>query len=202
MSSSEAAAGTSALVVGAGRVGTYLACKIAHAGGRVILKGSKNPRNKGGNTHVDALCGEAGVSLIRDYDSCRNQTVDFVFVTVKTYDLPNVKAELDAHGIKPRIAILVHNGIISQLFEKSVRVVIPQSYDFVETPGVGCGVKIHVKNEEKPWVSALFFLFSRLHPTSDKKKCNAQSLVRERFPGEVPKGSSLASSFPPDDDNR
>jgi hypothetical protein len=43
-------------------------------------------------------------------------------------------------------------GIISQLFDKSVRVVIPQSYDFVETPGVGCGVKIHVKNEDKPWV--------------------------------------------------
>jgi hypothetical protein len=33
-------------------------------------------------------------------------------------------------------------------------VVIPQSYDFVETPGEGCGVKIHVKNEEKPWVRA------------------------------------------------
>jgi hypothetical protein len=32
------------------------------------------------------------------------------------------------------------------------RVVIPQSYDFHETPGVGCGVEIAVKNEDKPWV--------------------------------------------------
>jgi hypothetical protein len=38
------------------------------------------------------------------------------------------------------------------VFPTSVRVVIPQSYDFHETPGVGCGVAIHVKNEDKPWV--------------------------------------------------
>lgn len=38
------------------------------------------------------------------------RTVDFVFISVKTYDLKNVKAELDEFNIKPRIAILVHNG--------------------------------------------------------------------------------------------
>lgn len=154
MSSSDAI-GPSALVIGAGRVGTYLACKFANAGGRVILKGSKPAEAKYPLQHfVDALCREAGVDFIREYDACRDQTVDFVFISVKTYDLPSVKAELDEFNIKPRIAILVHNGIIPQLFDKSVRVVIPQSYDFVETPGEGCGVKIHVKNEDKPWVRA------------------------------------------------
>ena len=37
------------------------------------------------------------------------------------------------------------------MFPSSVRVVIPQSYDFVETPGEGVRREIHVKNEEKPW---------------------------------------------------
>ena len=159
MSMSSETSGPSVLVVGAGRVGTYLACKFANAGGRVVLKGSKNPRNPSGQ--VDALCKEAGVELIRDYDTHRDRKVDFVFISVKTYDLPGVKAELDEHGIEPRIAILVHNGIIAPLFDKSVRVVIPQSYDFVDCPGEGCGVKIHVKNEEKPWVSTVRYTCCR-----------------------------------------
>ena len=29
---------------------------------------------------------------------------------------------------------------------------MPQSWDIVKTPGVGCGYDIHVKNEDKPWV--------------------------------------------------
>jgi len=145
--------GPSVLVVGAGRVGTYLACKFAQAGGRVILKGSKPSLAKYAlQHHVDSLCAQAGVEFIREYTECRDQIVDFVFISVKTYDLAAVKAELDECNVRPRIAILVHNGIVSPLFDKSVRVVIPQSYDFVETPGEGCGVKIHVKNEEKPWV--------------------------------------------------
>ena len=41
---------------------------------------------------------EAGVTFIREYDQCRNQAVDFVFVSVKTYSLPAVKADLDAFG--------------------------------------------------------------------------------------------------------
>ena len=143
------------VVVGAGRVGTYLACKLARAGGRVLLKGTAPAKDRPASRKdgfVDALCAEAGVTFIREYDQCRGQAVDFVFVSVKTYSLPAVKAELDAHGLKPRIAILVHNGIVKPVFPTSVRVVIPQSYDFHETPGVGCGVAIHVKNEDKPWV--------------------------------------------------
>ena len=89
--------------------------------------------------------------FIRDYESLRDRVVDFVFVTVKTYDLPAVKADMDALGVRPRVAEGA-NGIVAPLFDVSVRVVIPQSYDFVETPGLGCGVDIHVKNEEKPWV--------------------------------------------------
>lgn len=146
--------GPSVLVIGAGRVGTYLACKFAESGGDVVLKGTK-PGAKAASSlqpFVDALCAEAGVRFVREYDEYHDRAVDFAFISVKTYDLPAVKAELDAFNIAPRIAILVHNGIVPPLFEKSVRVVIPQSYDFVETPGEGCGVKIHVKNEEKPWV--------------------------------------------------
>ena len=93
---------------------------------------------------VDAMCAASGVRHVRTYETVRDRAFDFVFVSVKTYDLPAVKAELDAHGIAPRIAILVHNGIVPPMFPSSVRVVIPQSYDFVETPGEGCGVEIHV----------------------------------------------------------
>ena len=45
------------------------------------------------------------------------------YIAVKTYVLPAVKAELDEYGIKPRIAILVHNGIVKPVFPTSVRVV-------------------------------------------------------------------------------
>jgi 2-dehydropantoate 2-reductase len=155
MSSRDASPGpSSVLVVGAGRVGTYCACKFADAclGGEVVLKGS--PPDRGASSmqpFVDAMCAASGVRHVRTYETVRDRAFDFVFVSVKTYDLPAVKAELDAHGIAPRIAILVHNGIVPPMFPSSVRVVIPQSYDFVETPGEGCGVEIHVKNEEKPW---------------------------------------------------
>lgn len=48
--------GPSVLVIGAGRVGTYLACKFANAGGRVILKGAK-PAEAGSGTSDDGQCG-------------------------------------------------------------------------------------------------------------------------------------------------
>lgn len=116
-------------------MGTYVACKFKSAGttGEVVLKGS--PVSRGVSSlqpFVDAMCAEAGVAFVRDYEAHRDRVFDFVFVSVKTYDLPSVKAELDAHGITPKIAILVHNGIVGPLFDDSVRVVIPQSYDFVE----------------------------------------------------------------------
>ena len=97
-------------------------------------------------------------AFVRDYEAHRDRVFDFVFVSVKTYDLPSVKAELDAHGITPKIAILVHNGIVGLLFDDAVRVVIPQSYDFVEEAvaredaETGQKITVHVKNEEKPWV--------------------------------------------------
>ena len=157
------ASGPSVLVVGGGRVGTYVACKFKSAGttGEVVLKGS--PVSRGVSSlqpFVDAMCAEAGVAFVRDYEAHRDRVFDFVFVSVKTYDLPSVKAELDAHGITPKIAILVHNGIVGPLFDDSVRVVIPQSYDFVEEAVAASSgaerprkkVTVHVKNEEKPWV--------------------------------------------------
>ena len=157
------ASGPSVLVVGGGRVGTYVACTFKSAGttGEVVLKGS--PVSRGVSSlqpFVDAMCAEAGVTFVRDYEAHRDRVFDFVFVSVKTYDLPSVKAELDAHGITPKIAILVHNGIVGPLFDDSVRVVIPQSYDFVEEAVAASSgaerprkkVTVHVKNEEKPWV--------------------------------------------------
>ena len=116
-------------------MGTYVACKFKSAGttGEVVLKGS--PASRGVSSlqpFVDAMCAETGVTFVRDYEAHRDRVFDFVFVSVKTYDLPSVKAELDAHGITPKTAILVHNGIVGPLFANAVRVVIPQSYDFVE----------------------------------------------------------------------
>jgi 2-dehydropantoate 2-reductase len=159
------ASAPSVLVVGGGRVGTYVACKFKSAGttGEVVLKGS--PASRGVSSlqpFVDAMCAETGVTFVRDYEAHRDRVFDFVFVSVKTYDLPSVKAELDAHGITPKTAILVHNGIVGPLFANAVRVVIPQSYDFVEEAVEEAEtqlashrkkrITIHVKNEEKPWV--------------------------------------------------
>ena len=149
----------SVLVVGGGRVGTYVACKFKGAGttGEVVLKGS--PADRGVSKmqpFVDAMCRDAGVTFVRGYERFANRVFDFTFVSVKTYDLANVRAELDAHNITSGITILVHNGIVAPLFENSVRVVIPQSYDFVEEDDPRDATKkvtkIHVKNEEKPWV--------------------------------------------------
>ena len=54
---------------------------------------------------------------------------------------------------KPKIAVMLHNGIVQPIFKGLgngyVPCVIPQSYDFVE---IGNGkFTIKVKNEEKPW---------------------------------------------------
>lgn len=148
------------LVVGGGRVGTYVACKFKSAGttGEVVLKGS--PASRGVSDlqpFVDAMCSDAGVTVVRDYEGHRDRVFDFVFVSVKTYNLKTVKKELDAHGIVAKIAILVHNGIVGEIFKNAVRVVIPQSYDFgeecVDVDGVSTKrTVIKVKNEEKPWV--------------------------------------------------
>mmetsp|Transcript_28345 Transcript_28345/g.92569 ORF Transcript_28345/g.92569 Transcript_28345/m.92569 type:complete len:308 (+) Transcript_28345:2-925(+) len=146
----------SVIVVGGGRVGTYLACKMRDAGGTVVLKGPRPgtvppyPLQH----HVDALCKLHGVTYCEEYEKSglAGQKVGYVFIACKTYDLPAVKAEMEESGIDAEVAVLIHNGIMKPLFNQSVRVVVPQSYDFAETPGVGAGVEIHVKNEEKPWV--------------------------------------------------
>lgn len=91
--------------------------------------------------------------MLDSFETLRNQEVDFVFIATKTYDVCGVQEELKENGIRPKIVVLIHNGIIKDPFDcPTVRVVVPQGYDFVETPGKGCGVKILVKNEDKPWI--------------------------------------------------
>jgi len=58
-------------------VGTYLACKLARAGNRVLIK-DRAPAIP----FVAALCADAGVTFILKYDDIRDQAVDFVFVAV------------------------------------------------------------------------------------------------------------------------
>ena len=69
------------------------------------------------------------MTFVRDYEAHRDRVFDFVFVSVKTYDLPSVKAELDAHGITPKIAILVHNGIVGPLFDDCLLYTSPSPRD-------------------------------------------------------------------------
>uniref|UniRef100_A0A7S3UH39 2-dehydropantoate 2-reductase n=1 Tax=Picocystis salinarum TaxID=88271 RepID=A0A7S3UH39_9CHLO len=144
------------VVVGGGRVGTYLACKMRQARARVLLKGSGRKKGKASYAlqgYVDTLCEDAGVEQISSFETLRNQEVDFVFIATKTYDISGVQEELKENCVRPKVVVLIHNGIIKDPFDcPTVRVVVPQGYDFVETPGKGCGVKILVKNEDKPWI--------------------------------------------------
>eukprot|EP00239_Pterosperma_sp_CCMP1384_P007593 CAMPEP_0197854198 /NCGR_PEP_ID=MMETSP1438-20131217/24209_1 /TAXON_ID=1461541 /ORGANISM="Pterosperma sp., Strain CCMP1384" /LENGTH=340 /DNA_ID=CAMNT_0043468851 /DNA_START=57 /DNA_END=1079 /DNA_ORIENTATION=- len=143
--------GSVSVVVGGGRVGTYLACKLTKAGGRVVLKGRPGSKSSQLKIYSDLLCKEAGVQQTTSYDTIAAQTVDFLFIATKTYDFQNVKRELEAANVTVKNVILIHNGILKPIFKDSVRVVVTQSWDFHETPGEGVGVKMVVRNEDKPW---------------------------------------------------
>ena len=149
------------LVVGGGRVGAYLA-RAFRAGGveTVVLKMSNRAETPGDTTRVavKAIARDAGATVLTTYESLDKDAggrhFDFVFVAVKTYALEAVKRELDEALITFDFVVTAHNGIVRPLFDesKSTRAVMPQSWDIIETPGVGCGYDIHVKNEDKPWV--------------------------------------------------
>ena len=165
---------SSVLIVGAGRLGTWLAVKFAEAAKKasgntprhVVLKGS----GRKANAAVDALVKEhPEITYVESYEdermvsSSHSQTpkgrkpivrFDYVFVTTKTYAFDSVVDEMEKADIaKPKIAVMLHNGIVQPIFKGLgngyVPCVIPQSYDFVE---IGNGkFTIKVKNEEKPW---------------------------------------------------
>jgi len=159
------------LVVGGGRVGAYLTRALRRGEIEdVVLKMSRrtveDPRDVT-RVAVRAIARDAGARTVTTYDDVdrresdgrgnegkSSKYFDFVFVCVKTYALEAVKEELERGGVTYGRVVLAHNGVVQPLFDatKSTRAVMPQSWDIVETPGVGCGYDIHVKNEDKPWV--------------------------------------------------
>jgi 2-dehydropantoate 2-reductase len=148
------------LVVGGGRVGAYLARAFRRGEvERVALKTSNRAARAGDETReaARAIASDAGAIVMSTYDGLTTEEerhFDFIFIAVKTYALEAVKRELSEAGITFDNVVLAHNGIVAPMFDenKSTRAVMPQSWDIVETPGVGCGYDIHVKNEDKPWV--------------------------------------------------
>ena len=165
MSTTTTRARSNALVVGGGRVGAYLARALRRGGAmeEVVMKTSGRRREgdaAGAETRdaARAVARDAGAIVVSRYDELEEREVgkhfDVVFVAVKTYALTAVKREMDEAGVTFARVVLAHNGIAETPFdeEKSTRAVMPQSWDIVKTPGVGCGYDIHVKNEDKPWV--------------------------------------------------
>jgi len=54
--------------------------------------------------------------------------------------------------IRSRITVAVHNGIVEYPFEGPVvHIVCTQSFDFETDASDRCGIRIAVRNEEKPW---------------------------------------------------
>ena len=152
------------LVVGGGRVGAYLARALRGGGVETVVLKMSNRRapaaTPGDSTRVavEAIANDAGATVVSTYESLEKDTgsrhFDFVFVAVKTYALEAVKRELDEARVTFDFVVTAHNGVVRPLFDesKSTRAVMPQSWDIIETPGIGCGYDIHVKNEDKPWV--------------------------------------------------
>lgn len=149
------------LVVGGGRVGAYLARAfrrgetdevVLKMSNRGVIAGEDNTR-----AAARAIAKAAGATVVQTYEDAREvreKHFNFAFIAVKTYALKAVKREMDEAGISADVVVLAHNGIVPPMFDvnKSTRAVMPQSWDIVETPGIGCGYEIHVKNEDKPWV--------------------------------------------------
>ena len=165
---------SSVLIVGAGRLGTWLAVKFAEAAKKasgntprhVVLKGSgRKSKRRGGRAgertsrdHVRRVVrGREDGVVVTFADAQREETnraFRLRFRTTKTYAFDSVVDEMEKLDIaKPKIAVMLHNGIVQPIFKGLgngyVPCVIPQSYDFVE---IGNGkFTIKVKNEEKPW---------------------------------------------------
>ena len=199
--------GVSILIVGAGRLGTWLAVKFAKnqkdAGGemreenaKVFLKGSGRRKRVGGDKTRDIvakLVEEHEISHIESYEDERFQKVmrekkkgkeefrfDYVFVTVKTYAFDKVVEEMTRANIPtPKIAVMLHNGIVEPIFkglgDGYVPCVIPQSYDFVDaSDGKGERFTIKVKNEEKPWAMPNTDEAKRVHALLTSIGANSQ----------------------------
>lgn len=197
--------GVSILIVGAGRLGTWLAVKFAKnqkEGGemredaKVFLKGSGRRKRVGGDKTRDIvakLVEEHEISHIESYEDERFQKVmrekkkgkeefrfDYVFVTVKTYAFDKVVEEMTRANIPtPKIAVMLHNGIVEPIFkglgDGYVPCVIPQSYDFVDaSDGKGERFTIKVKNEEKPWAMPNTDEAKRVHALLTSIGANSQ----------------------------
>lgn len=138
-----------ALVIGSGHLGTFLACQLAEAGVKTVLKTGRSEVK----APVKALCGAAGVELIDSLAAMYKRPVSHVFVCVKTFSLQAVAAEMFTYEIAPKCVVVVHNGfILSPFTVPSISVVVPQGYDFVQTEAAPCGWSIAIRNEDKPWI--------------------------------------------------
>ena len=203
--------GVSILIVGAGRLGTWLAVKFAKNQNsddegigemppnpshppKVFLKGSGRRKRVGGDktrdivaklveeheiAHIDSYQDERFQKLMRE-NKGKEFRFDYVFVTVKTYAFDKVVEEMTRANIPtPRIAVMLHNGIVEPIFKGLgngyVPCVIPQSYDFVDaSDGKGERFTIKVKNEEKPWAMPNTDEAKRVHALLTSIGANSQ----------------------------
>ena len=203
--------GVSILIVGAGRLGTWLAVKFAKNQNsddegigemppnpshppKVFLKGSGRRKRVGGDktrdivaklveeheiAHIDSYLDERFQKVMRE-NKGKEFRFDYVFVTVKTYAFDKVVEEMTRANIPtPRIAVMLHNGIIEPIFKGLgngyVPCVIPQSYDFVDaSDGKGERFTIKVKNEEKPWAMPNTDEAKRVHALLTSIGANSQ----------------------------
>jgi len=153
-----------ALVVGAGRIGTFVACQLAKSGWRVTLKSSGRAVMSNLDRQSAAMCEDVGVARIGNLAGITGKRFGLLVLTTKTYAWGRVVEELEASKVSASLNVLVHNGMKTSPFANSARVVTTQSYDFVDTPGKGCGVEMHIKNAEHPWV---------LPPSAEGKRAEA-----------------------------
>ena len=203
--------GVSILIVGAGRLGTWLAVKFAKNQNsdegidgemppnpshppKVFLKGSGRRKRVGGDktrdivaklveeheiAHIDSYLDERFQKVMRE-NKGKEFRFDYVFVTVKTYAFDKVVEEMTRANIPtPRIAVMLHNGIVEPIFKGLgngyVPCVIPQSYDFVDaSDGKGERFTIKVKNEEKPWAMPNTDEAKRVHALLTSIGANSQ----------------------------
>jgi ketopantoate reductase len=97
-------------VVGGGRVGTYLACRLrknCKAFDRIVLKRREGDAGSLGRVALlsERLCAAADVEQTSSYHELGQP--DVVFLAVKTYDLSAAAAELAAVGMRPRMLVRI-----------------------------------------------------------------------------------------------